>query len=493
MKKQIFAATLLALTMSLPAMAQSSAVKKAAKSVVKISAFHADGKLVHTGYGVVVDEDGTALTAWTPYVDAAYAVAIDGRGRKYDVEYIYGASEMYNVAKVHLADAEDSGKKSSFDAVGMEEAQQAAGSLAWVVGYDLKSPMMKKVSPKRIETFSTGLPYYIFEQETADITETMAGYPVLNAQGKLMGLVSTSTLRTDFYAASAKYAMTLTPTAFSANDNVLRYTGLRIALPSDYNQAVVALLISARRTAKHYEGTVEDFIQHFPDKSDGYVTKCEWRAMNARYQEADQAIQTALQKVEDKDNVHYAYSRTIYNTLTTKPDSVSNPWTFDKAVDEVNAALAIKDLPLYHVHKGKVLYAQKKFQEAKTEFETANNEQGLRDADVYYYIYQCMKNLKAKRAELLVPLDSATAANPDAVIYQAEKLLLLIRMNRAADAVSVGQYVVGKYPDYAEGHGLLGLALCYAKRKDEGLAELEKARQLGYAKADEYIQLFGGK
>ena len=493
MMKNIFAATLLALSICMPAMAQSGAVKKAAKSVVKISAFQADGQLVHTGYGIVVDENGTALTAWTPYVDAAYAVAIDGRGKKYDVEYIYGASEMYNVAKVHLAGSEESAKKTSFDAIGTEETQQTVGSDAWVVGYDLKSPMIKKVSPKRIETFSTGLPYYIFEQETADITESMAGYPVLNAQGKLMGLVSTSTLRTDFYAASAKYAMTLTPTAFSANDNVLRYTGLRIALPSDYNQAVVALLMSARRTTKHYEGTIEDFIEHFPDKSDGYITKCEWRAMNARYNEADEVIQTALQKAEDKDNIHFAYSRTIYNTLIDKADSASIPWTFDKALDEVNSALTIKNLPLYHVHKGKVLYSQKKFKEAKAEFETANNEQGLRDADVYYYIYQCMKNLKAKRAELLVPLDSATAVNPDAVIYQAEKLLLLIRMNRAADAVNVGQYVVGKYPQYAEGHGLLGLALCYAKRKNEGLAELEKARELGYAKADEYIQLFSNK
>ncbi len=493
MKKKIFAVLLLTTGVSMSAVAQPGAVKKVAKSVVKVSAFQADGKLVHTGYGVIVDENGTALTAWSPYVDAAYAVAIDGRGKKYDVEYIYGASEMYNVAKVQLADAEGTSKKSSFDGVGLEEAQQSVGSDAWVVGYDIKSPMMKKVAPKRIETFSTGLPYYIFEQEKADITEDMAGYPVLNGQGKLMGLVSTSTMRTDFYAASAKYALTLTPTAFSINDNVLRYTGLRIALPADYNQAVVALLMSARGTVKRYEGTIEDFIEHFPNKSDGYLTKCDWKAMNAKYEEADEAIQTALQKAEDKDNIHFAYSRTIYNTLVNKTDSTSIPWTYDKAVDEVNQALAINNLPMYHVHKGKILYSQQKFADAKGEFETAVNTQGMRDADVYYYIYQCMKNLKAKRAELIVPLDSATAINPDAVIYQAEKLLLLIRMNRTDDAVKVGQYVVGKYPEYAEGHGLLGLALCYAKRKEEGLAELQKARELGYAKADEYINLFSAK
>lgn len=491
--KKIFIAAMLMTSMAVPTMAQSGAVKKAAKSVVKISAFQADGKLVHTGYGVIVDESGTALTAWTPYVDAAYAVAIDGKGKKYDVEYIYGASEMYNVAKVRLTNSEDSSKKSEFDAVQIEEGQQSVGGEAWVVGYDIKSPMMKKVSPSKIETFSTSLPYYIFEQETAVITEDMSGYPVLNAQGKLMGLVSTSTLRTDFYAASAKYAMTLTPTAFSVNDNVLRYTGLRIALPSDYNQAVVALLMSARGTVKRYEGTIEDFIQHFPNKSDGYITKTEWRAMNADYQGADAAIQQALQNAEDKDNIHYAYSRTIYNTLLEKTDTLPTPWTLDKAVEEVNAAIAIKDQPLYHVHKGKVLFSQQKFQEAKTQFETANNMPGYRDAEVYYYVYQCMKNLKAKRAELIVPLDSATAINPDVMTYQAEKLLLLIRMNRAADAVTVGQLIVDKAPQYAEGHGLLGLALCYAKRKDEGVAELEKARSLGYAKADEYIKLFANK
>lgn len=139
----------------------------------------------------------------------------------------------------------------------------------------------------------TDLPYYIIEQENGSITDAMAGSPVFNAQGNLMGLIKTSNTRTDLYIASARYALTLQPSALAGNDNTLRYTNMRIALPQEYNQALLALMIAAQRNDSiNYPATIEDFITTFPDKEDGY----EYKAMMLTDRKDFTAAETAMNR-----------------------------------------------------------------------------------------------------------------------------------------------------------------------------------------------------
>ena len=86
----------------LPIMAQSSQVKKAAKNIFKLTTFNAEGKLLSTSYGILVDADGTALSSWNPFVGASSANIIDAQGRKYDVDCLIGANEIYNVSKFRV-------------------------------------------------------------------------------------------------------------------------------------------------------------------------------------------------------------------------------------------------------------------------------------------------------------------------------------------------------------------------------------------------------
>ena len=90
---------LLLCLLPLTSIAQSSAVKKAAKSMFKLTTFDANGNLLHTGYGAFVDANGTCLATWEAFIGASKANIIDAQGRKYDVECLIGANEIYNVSK----------------------------------------------------------------------------------------------------------------------------------------------------------------------------------------------------------------------------------------------------------------------------------------------------------------------------------------------------------------------------------------------------------
>ncbi|MBQ0074734.1 MAG: hypothetical protein KBT34_11120 [Prevotella sp.] len=489
MIKRLYTLFLIFTLAFISAYAQPSNVKKATKGIVKLTTFKADGTLLATGYGAFTDAEGTAIVAWTPFVGASKAVLIDGQGKKYDVESICGASGIYNVAKIK---AKIEGK-SSIVPVMIEEGQQDVGSEAWYVGYDVHKPSFTRFSTVKVETFMDNMPYYIFEQTNGTIDEKNIGAPFFNAQGKLMGLVNTSRTRTDLYIASARYALTLSPTAFSINDNVLRETNVRIALPNDYNQALLAMMIASQRNDSiNYPATIEEFISLFPEEEDGYTNKATYLTDKQDFAGADAQIAKALEVSKQKDNTHFFYSKLIYNKEILLADVPYEPWNLDKAIEEIDAAIAIKSESLYKVHKGKILYAQNKYEEAQKVFLDVA-EGGYKDGDIYYFAYQCNKNMGNDAEKQIVLLDSAIAINPNEMLYQAEKALVLMKNKKTDDAIEVCKNMVLKNPRYGEGHGLLGLALCLSGNKEMGVTELRRAKALGYQQADAFIRKYGSE
>ncbi len=484
--KRILTTLFISLLTAATTLAQPSPVKKAARGVLKITTFKADGTIQSTGYGALTDADGTAIAAWTPFEGAQTAVAIDGKGTRYDVDCIYGANEMYNVVRLKLKIA----GKFSGQTVPVETQQQAIGNDTWYIGYDPKTPQFIKITPAKIETFMTDMPYYIYEQDTPIITEAHTGGVVVNSKGELMGLIQNSSTRTDFYVASARYALTLQPSGLSMNSNTLRTTNVRIALPTEYNQALLALIISSQRNdSLNHPATIDEFITLFPDKQDGYEYKARLLSSHHDYAAASSAMEKAIEVSDAKDNGHYAYARMIYGKIIDTPEPAYEPWTLDKALSEAENAYAINPLPLYSILKGQIMYSQNNFSGALAEFDKANKSEP-RSGEVYYYAYQCLKNMKESKERQLEMLDSANVVSPNTLIYLSEKALLLMKMNRAADAITTAQQTITIEPRYAEGHGILGLALCMTGNKATGLAELRRAKALGYQQADAFIATY---
>ena len=124
----------------MPVIAQSSQVKKAAKNVFKLTTFNEEGKLLHTSYGIFTGADGTALSSWEAFVGASSANVIDAQGRKYDVDCLIGANEIYNVSKFRVIIPE--GKKMQITPAVVSTTPVAVGGECWLVEYAIKNTVI---------------------------------------------------------------------------------------------------------------------------------------------------------------------------------------------------------------------------------------------------------------------------------------------------------------------------------------------------------------
>ena len=76
-------------------------------------------------------------------------------------------------------------------------------------------------------------------------SEKYNGAPVLNDKGQIVGIYnSNGTLQS---ATDAKYANDFVLTGLSQNDPTLLQSGIRIALPQQPDEAIIALMLSATK------------------------------------------------------------------------------------------------------------------------------------------------------------------------------------------------------------------------------------------------------
>ncbi len=388
----------------LPSMAQSSAVKKAAKSMFKLTTFDANGNLLHTGYGAFVDADGICLANWEAFIGASKANIIDAQGRKYDVDCLIGANEIYNVSKFKVVVPAE--KKMAITPITIAQTKIDAGGESWLIEYDIKAPAIKKYQPTKVESFQNDLPYYIYEQTAAD---ELAGSPFLNSNGELLGLMQPAKKRTDIYCPSAQYAMSMTVSGFTAKQATMRLTQMRVALPDDYDQAVVALFMNqGNETNDNIIGMADEFIGKFPTASEGYNTKAIHLSNKNQFADAAKVMEEAIEKCEKKDEAHFDYSKLIFNKILYSNDSTYTDWTLDKAVSEADAAMAVNPLPVYNLHKGKILYTDKKYDDAYNIFIDVSKT-NMRSAECFYNASLCLQANNAPQEKILEMLDSAVA------------------------------------------------------------------------------------
>ena len=558
MKKITIFITLL--LMPFMAMAQSAAVKKAAKSMFKLTTFDASGNLLHTGYGAFVDANGTCLATWEAFIGASKANIIDAQGRKYDVDCLIGANEIYNVSKFKVVVPEE--KKMAITPIAIAQTKIEAGSDSWLIEYDIKNPVIKKYQPSKVESFQNDLPYYIYEQTASD---ELAGSPFLNTNGELLGLMQPAKKRTDIYCPSAQYAMSMTVSGFTSKQATMRLTQMRVALPDDFDQAVVALFMNQGSNANdNILGMADEFISKFPTASEGYNSKALYLTDKGKFAEAAQVMEEGIEKCEKKDEPHFDYSKLIFNKLLYSTDSTFTEWTLDKAIAEVDAAMSVNQLPVYNLHKGKILYTAKRYDEAYNIFLDVTKT-NMRSAECFYNASLCLQANNAPKEKVVEMLDSAVACFPqpykaDAApylmirgkylddngiyrravadyneyeklmgqmlngkffylkeqaelkaklyqpalddidkaitlapneqLYYAEKAMLQVRVNKIDEGMATAQLCMTRFPDYGDAHAVYGLAQILKGKKKEGLATLEKAKELGSEMAEPLMEKY---
>lgn len=108
----------------------------------------------------------------------------------------------------------------------------------------------------------------------------------------------------------------------------------------------------------------------------------------------------------------------------------------------------------------------------------------------FYYIRE-QAEVKAKLyQQALIDITRAIVLNPKEPTYYAERASLELRVNMVDDAIKTASKCIELAPEYADGYLLLGLGQITKGNKTEGLANLEKAKQLGHIQAQEMIDKY---
>lgn len=534
--------------------AQTSAVKNAAKSVFKLTTYNADGTVLATSNGVFVGNNGEAISNLKPFIGAAKATVTDTKGREMNVERIMGINDLYDVAKFMV-----NGKTTPLT---IAQSAATSGSQAWLVGYAKKSPTITAATVKSVETFMDKYSYYIFSLTAPENTNAC---PFVNSEGQVIGIMQPSTTSSDIHATDAKFIVDLQTSGLSIEDETMKKIGIPLALPSDKDQALLTLMMAAQTndSIKH-AAIVSDFISQYPTSVDGYTAQAQIYVNANEFDKAAKEMETAIKKAEKEDEAHYNYSKIIYEKEVYKSNIPYEPWSLDKAYDEINKAYALNPQPSYQHQQALIIYAKGDYQKAYDMFMNLTKT-SIRNPELFYSASQCKQMLKAPAKEVIALLDSAInntdtlrireaapyflaraeaymttdsfrqavfdytryeilvngnvnsnfyyireqaevkaklyqqaliditraiVLNPKEPTYYAERASLELRVNMVDDAIKTASKCIELAPEYADGYLLLGLGQITKGNKTEGLANLEKAKQLGHIQAQEMIDKY---
>lgn len=439
--KKTFSILLLLCCMAQGSMAQEPKwVEKAARAVFSIVTYNKDGKILKTGNGFFVSEDGVALSDYTLFEGAMRAVILDYEGKQMPVESILGADDMYDIIKFRVG---ITGK--DVPALPLVTVAPGTGETVYLLPYSTqKDRSCATGSVKSVDNAGSDNNYYTLNMRLKD---KMASCPVMNSEGQVFGLsqmASGQDTASICYAADARHAMSLDISALSYNDMSLRNIGIKKALPSTEEQALVFLYMAASQMApERYAGVLDDFIAQYPQSADGYLRRATNRLPTAK-DEASMAqvksdLDMALQLAVKKDDVYYNRAKLIYSYLLQNPKPAYNNWSFDVALAEIQEAVRINPLPVYVQMEGDVQIARQDYPAALACYEQVNRSD-LSSAATLYTTGKIKEWMNAPKEEVVAMMDSCVALFTPPYTQEAAPYLLaraesLVNAGRPRDAV----------------------------------------------------------
>lgn len=541
------------------AWSQPAAVKKCSQSVFVLTTFNADGTVHASSHGVFTGNVGEAIAMWHVFTGASRAVIIDAKGKQYDVDAMLGVSENYDLCRFRVKDYANAAATVPLTMT------DTPPTTVYVVGYDIKKQVASKVSPQRSEKFMTNYNYLVFRDE--DISGDELGCPVVNEAGQLLGIMQRPEAGGQAFSADARLTTSFKLTGFSINDQTLRATSIRTALPADQKEASLMLVLAASvADSAKYEGYIDDYIKSFPTATDGYNARAMRLVANGKLADADAMLQTEVKRAERKDVAYSNYAALVYQACIYNADSTFTKWNLDRALDLAKSAEKANPLPAYLHQQAQIIYAQGKYQEALDMFTSLQKTDLGKSGEVYYEAAQCRTMLNAPKEEIMALLDSAVSVqsgvasapyvlargrqydtdgqprkafrdyllydslmnynvqsdefyyikyrceskirqfqlalndiahaiilNRTEPVYYAEMASLQLRVNRPDDAIKTCDVALQLTDKYADLYIIKGIALCETGKKPDGLAALQRAKELGDSRADGLIEKYSKK
>ena len=409
-------------------------VEKAKRAVFSVVTYDKNDKMLNTGNGFFVSEDGLALSDYTLFKGAERAVVITSEGKQMPVSLILGANDMYDVIKFRVAITE---KK--VPALIVAKIAPAVGADAWMLPYSTqKSIACVTGKVKEVSKVAGEYHYYTLGMQMKD---KMVSCPVMNAEGQVFGIAQKSSgidTVTTCYAAGAAFAMSQKISALSLGDAALKKIGIRKGLPETEDQALVYLFMaSSSLSGDDYEKLLDDFIRQFPANADGYLRRANYYAAKGKDDQAwyDKAVadfNQALKVAQKKDDVYYNIGKLIYAYQLSKPEKTYKDWTYDTALQNVRQAIGIDPLPIYIQMEGDILFAQQDYAGALAAYEKVNAS-NIASPATFFSAAKTKELAKGDPKEVVALMDSCIARCPQPITADfAPYLLERAQMNMNA-------------------------------------------------------------
>ena len=380
--------------------------EKAKKAVFSVVTYDKENKIKGTGNGFYIDAQGTALSDYTLFENAARAVVINADGKQQDVSRILGANSMYDIVKFNTP----VDKKQTTLTLASQPAK--VGETVYLLPYSTqKATTLQTGKVTSVDSIGNNSFYYTLEMKTGEKTVSC---PIMNANGEVLGLIqkNASDESMESYAIGASYGANLAISALSMNDGALNKIGIKKALPDTEEQALVFLYMSSEQMDKEtYLSVLNDFLSQYPHSMEGYIRRANYYMSmkdTSKYPLADEDLKKAIEVSSSKEDAMFQVAKAMYSYLISQEGKEGyEEWSYDKTLELIRDAIQKNNQPLYVQLEGDVLFAQGKYGEAFNCYDKVN-QSSLASAATFYSASKAKQLTEGSDInEVLALMDSA--------------------------------------------------------------------------------------
>ena len=380
--------------------------EKAKKAVFSVVTYDKENKIKGTGNGFYIDAQGTALSDYTLFENAARAVVINADGKQQDVSRILGANSMYDIVKFNTP----IDKKQTTLTLASQPAK--VGETVYLLPYSTqKATTLQTGKVTSVDSIGNNSFYYTLEMKTGEKTVSC---PIMNANGEVLGLIqkNASDESMESYAIGASYGASLAISALSMNDGALNKIGIKKALPDTEEQALVFLYMSSEQMDKEtYLSVLNDFLSQYPHSMEGYIRRANYYMSmkdTSKYPLADEDFKKAIEVSSSKEDAMFQVAKAMYSYLISLEGKEGyGEWSYDKTLELIRDAIQKNNQPLYVQLEGDILFAQGNYAEAFTCYDKVN-QSSLASAATFYSASKAKQLTEGSDInEVLALMDSA--------------------------------------------------------------------------------------
>ncbi len=550
--KTLILAIALILGISTNISAQPGAVKKAADAVFTLTTFKEDGSILATSNGVCISTDGIAVSPWKPFIGADKAVIIDAKGQKHEVECLLGANEIYDIVKFQVSGKTTAAPLVTTVSVGDEAWITPMPKSGNAEKADVSSveKFMDKYNYTILKSSATdklnGAPVFnvkgqvigLFNSAGESQSSTDANYAkdfvvkglsqndiTLRQSNIRIGLPNTveeavvalmlsSEKPTNIHEAIVNEFISKFP---QANDGYYALANIQVAKGEFANADKTMQTAISNVTAKdeaHYNfarliyrnALIQEFAEKTKsvgwtlDKALDEIKKAEITKTNDAYRHLQAQIIYAKGDYAKAYTEFEALTKTKFNNpelYLEMAQSRQHLGANDQEIlDLLNKSIELCDTPYvstsapYFYTRGQQLEKMGEYRKAVQDYYTYEYfNQGRLGAAFYYMREQC--EVKGRMwQQALQDILIASQLDPKEALYPTEAGSLLLRLNKVDAAISAAQQAIQLDASQPDAHLILGIAQCESKQKEEGLKNIQKAKELGNTQADTFLQKY---